>query len=111
MNEPLCGYIGWGDLTVSHGQLTLGDGPSPLQGMALGAGVPQDVGIWTMRTASIRRTGTRTLNAERLRAWQNGRDCVWKDNGVWDFDGAGSPVLLRPDHFTRVGGAECELYR
>jgi hypothetical protein len=103
MNEPLCGYIGWEDLTVPHGQLTLGDGPSPFQGMALGEGIPQAVGFWTMHTASIRRTSTRTLNTERIRAWRTGRECVWKENGVWALDGAGIPVFLRPDHFVRVG--------
>ena len=104
MNEPLCGFIGWGDLTVPSGQLTLGDGPTPLQGMLLGSGIPQEVGVWAMRTASIRRTGTRLINRERLRAWREGSDCVWRQNGVWDLDAAGAPVLLRPDHFVRVRG-------
>jgi hypothetical protein len=104
MNEPLCGYIGWETLTKPCGQLTLGEGPTPLQGMALGAGIPQEVGIWAMRTASIRRTGTRLINREGLRAWREGRDCVWRQNGVWDVDAGGAPVLLRPDHFVRVRG-------
>jgi hypothetical protein len=104
MNEPLCGYIGWETLTKPCGQLTLGEGPTPLQGMALGAGIPHEIGIWAMRTASIRRTGTRLINREGLRAWQGGRDCVWRQNGVWDLDGASAPVLLRPDHFARVRG-------
>jgi len=109
MNEPLCGYIGWGDLTAPHGQLTLGEGPTPLQGMALGAGIPQEVGFWTMHTASIRRTGTRTLNPERVHAWREGRECIWKDNGIWDLDAADTPVLLRPDHFVRVEGRSVDF--
>ena len=109
MNEPLCGYIGWNDLTVPHGQLTLGDGPTAFQGMALGAGIPQEVGFWTMRTASIRRTSARILNAQRARAWRSGRECIWKENGVWDLDPAGSPVLLRPDYFAQVGGRSVDF--
>ena len=104
MNEPLCGYIGWGNLEVPCGQLTLGEGPTPLQGMALGAGIPQSVGTWAMRAASIRRAGTRLINREGVRAWREGRDCVWRQNGVWDVDAGGAPVLLRPDHFVRVRG-------
>jgi hypothetical protein len=104
MNEPLCGYIGRGDLATPAGQLTLGEGPTPLQGMVLGAGIAQKVGLWEMKTASIRRTGTRLLNREGRRAWKEGRPCVWRDNGVWDVDAAGEPRLLRPDHFAWVRG-------
>jgi hypothetical protein len=111
MNEPLCGYIGWGDLTVPRGQLTLGDGPTPFQGMLLGAGIPQEVGTWAMRTARIRRAGTRLLNREGLRAWRQGRECVWRENGVWDLDAAGVPVLLRPDHFVTARGRGVDFTR
>jgi len=104
MNEPLCGYIGWSELTKPCGQLVLGEGPTPLQGMALGCGIPQEVGIWAMRTASISRSGTRVLNREGRRAWLPGRDCPWRAHGVWDVDAAGAPRLMKPDYFTRVRG-------
>ncbi|HTZ52525.1 MAG TPA: cellulase family glycosylhydrolase [Spirochaetia bacterium] len=104
MNEPLCGYIGWDDLQRPRGQLTLGEGPTPLQGMALGAGIPQEVGIWTMRTASISRSGTQLLNRQGRRAWKPGRDCPWRAHGVWDVDPSGMPRLLKPDYFCRVRG-------
>jgi hypothetical protein len=109
MNEPLCGYIGWSDLTVPRGHLTLGNGPTPLQGMLLAAGIPQDIGVWTMKATSLKRTHTRRLNVEGTRAWRNGFDCVWRGNGVWDFDATGAPVLLRPDHFVRVKGREIDF--
>ncbi len=73
MNEPLCGYIGWADLTVPCGQLTLGDGPTPFQGMLLGAGIAQEVGVWAMRTSGYLRpflerfaTAIRSASADAL---------------------------------------------
>jgi hypothetical protein len=111
MNEPLPGYIGCADLNRAWGQITLGDGPTPFQGMVLGAGVPQEVGVWKLGRASIRRTGSRLLNGARVRAWRMGEDCPWRRNGVWDFGNSGEPVLLRPDHFTRVNGRGIDFAR
>jgi hypothetical protein len=111
MNEPLPGYIGCTDLNRAWGQITLGDGPTPFQGMSLGAGVPQKVGVWRLGRASIRRTGFRLLNGARVRAWRPGEDCPWRRNGVWDFGDSGEPVLLRPDHFARVNGRGVDFAR
>ena len=104
LNEPLAGYIGWQDLNAAGGTLTLGACPTPLQAMLLAAGVPQEVGVWKLGIASIRRAGTTLLNAEGQRAWQQGCDCVWRQNGVWEMDVVGKPQLLRPDHFCRING-------
>ncbi len=104
MNEPLPGYIGCRDLTAARGDFQLGDSPSPFQGMALGAGIPQEVAVWKPGVFGFARSGTRILNAGGARAWREGRDCIWRENGVWDLDADGKPVLLRPDHFSRVRG-------
>jgi hypothetical protein len=104
MNEPLAGYIGWKDLQSRGGLLTLGDAPTPLQGMLLGAGLPQEVAVYRMRLLGPALSGGRLLNAAGRRAWREGNDCIWRQNGVWDLDGRGKPRLLRPDHFCRVRG-------
>jgi hypothetical protein len=104
MNELLPGYIGWQDLKAAGGVVLLGACPTPYQAMLLGAGLPQEVGVWGIGLASIRRKGKSLLNAGGQRAWQEGRPCIWQQNGVWDFDGAGRPHLLHPDHFCRVNG-------
>jgi hypothetical protein len=44
------------------------------------------------------------LNDARMRAWKEGFGCVWRQNGVWDFDASGTAQLLRPDHFTLANG-------
>ena len=99
MNEPLPGYIGWKDLERPGGIINLGDMPTAFQGMALGAGFPQEVGVWRMGFARIARSGTRVLNPQGVRVWAAGRECPWRNNGVWDLDRAGKPVLLQPDYF------------
>ena len=109
MNEPLPGYIGWKDLNAPGGIITLGACPSPFQGMLLGSGFPQEAGVYRLGFASIRRTATIRLNPTGLSAWLPGRQCIWKQNGLWDVDSAGTPVLLRPDHFTSVRGSSVDF--
>jgi hypothetical protein len=111
MNEPSSGFIGWEDLARSGGKLKLGAIPSPFQSMLLGEGRPQEVDIWEMGLRGARRTRTRTLNPEGLRAWRPGFNCVWRENGVWDFDDDGAPRLLRPDHFAHINGRTTDFAR
>ncbi|MGA2976922.1 MAG: cellulase family glycosylhydrolase [Spirochaetia bacterium] len=109
MNEPLPGYVGWKNLAEPGGIVSLGNAPTGFQGMLLGDGIPQEVGVWEMRFASIKRTHNRLVNRERRRAWRDGLPCVWRQNGVWDRGGDGAPVLLRPDHFARVDGRAADF--
>lgn len=99
MNEPWPGYIGWEDLTEPHAVPFLGEVPSPLQSMLLGSGIAQDVGQYTVGLFGTRLLGKRRVDPGGLRAWQRGRECVWRENGVWDIHESGQPVLLRPRHF------------
>jgi hypothetical protein len=106
MNEPSSGFIGWVDLNGTGGMLRLGESPTPFQAMLLGAGFPQEVEVWDMRITGPKLRGRRLVNPDGVRAWREGYDCVWKRNGVWDVDAGdagGTPRLLRPDHFSRVG--------
>lgn len=111
LNEPLRGFIGCSDLTALPGPLCLGETPSPFQAMLLGAGFAQEVELWAMRRFGLRRIGTRLVNPNGVRAWQDGRDCVWRQHGVWDVGPGGKPLLLRPDHFSHVGGRAIDFGR
>jgi hypothetical protein len=111
MNEPLAGYIGQHDLQKTFGLLQAGAAPTPFQGMLLGAGFPQEVAVWEQGLARQRNTGARLLNAAGLRAWQPDRSCVWRENGVWEIDEAGSPQLLRPSYFAAVDGQPVDFNR
>lgn len=111
LNEPLTGYIGCSELTHPSGAPLLGDSPSVLQGMALGEGIPQEVQVWKMGLASFTKTGTRWVNQEKVRAWKDGQECIWRQHGVWDVNNSGEPQLLKPDYFARVNGRAVDFQR
>jgi hypothetical protein len=111
MNEPLPGYIGWKNLESTGGVVTLGPCPTGLQGMALGDGIPQSVGIWKMRVARIARERTVMVNPGRRRAWRDGCACIWRKSGVWEVDQDGRPRLLKPEHFAVVNGRGVDFAR
>ncbi len=110
MNEPLKGYIGWKDLQATSGELNLGASPTPFQGMALGEGIPQEVTVMKLGRLGLKRSGTIRLDPGGAHAWQAGRDCIWRQHGVWDIDTSGNPQLLRPDYFTCVNGRNIDFY-
>ena len=111
MNEPHSGFIGCQDLEAPMGILLKGDAPTPLQAMLLGAGYAQDVAQWKVGYTGFRRAGSRVVNSNGHRAWLEGYDCVWRQNGVWEADAAGEPRLVHPDHFAQVGGRPVEFHR
>ena len=104
LNEPSPGYIGWPDLSAHEALLRLGESPTPLQSMALGAGYPQGVEIWSLGLRGPRRRDARLLNSAGTNVWLQGHPDIWREHGVWDVDGGGQPRLLRPDHFAQVDG-------
>jgi hypothetical protein len=104
LNEPSAGYIGWPDLGRHAGLLRQGDTPTPFQSMLLGAGYAQEIEVWRTGLGGVRRTRRRWIDPAGARAWRPGRDCLWRENGVWDLDGQGQPRLLRPRHFCEVQG-------
>jgi len=109
LNEPGSGFIGLADLmAVPTGLLVTGASPTPFQAMLLGAGYPQQVGIWEMGLAGPQQTDSVTLNPQGVSLWRDGYECVWKQNGVWSDEG-GQPRLLRPDHFVQVGGRQVDF--
>lgn len=111
MNEPLSGYIGWEDLNTSGGLLILGESPTSFQSMLLGEGIPQEVQTWKLGLIRIKRAGRHLLNKDRVRAWQEGVTCIWRRNGVWDFDSNGVPCLLQPNYFSQVKGRKVDIIR
>lgn len=103
-NEPQHGYVGLSDLRKRYGDLEMGIFPTPWQSMQLGSGYPQRVEVLRRGVFGAVVEGHVTLNQERESVWLPGRTCVWRENGVWDINKAGNPVLLKPDHFHCVDG-------
>jgi hypothetical protein len=104
LNEPSDGWIGNTDLAAHESELQLGESPTPYQSMLLGDGLPTEIDFYEIRGFGVRKTDTRVMNPEGMRAWQDGKVGVWRENGVWDYDSDGLPQLLRSDHFAQVEG-------
>jgi len=111
LNEPQRGYIGVKDLRPLYGVLDVGIVPTPWQSIQLGAGYPQIVKQLERTVFGTVNKGTVTLNKEKRSAWLPDRECVWKQNGVWNLDQAGNPVLLKPDYFYKVKEREVDFNR
>jgi hypothetical protein len=109
LNEPSDGWIGFADVREQDTTRQLGESPTPYQSMLLGDGRPTEVDFYEIKGLGVRRTGTRLLNPEGLRAWRDGVAGVWRENGVWEVDAMGRPRLLKPDHFARVGGCAVDF--
>ncbi|KAI9101783.1 glycoside hydrolase superfamily [Phlyctochytrium arcticum] len=110
MNEPHYGYIGL--KSIHHfdpmKDLHLGETPSALQSMALGAGISLDVDVWVKSWPwPTRKSHSRKANAGRISAWLPGHDCIWKEHGVWGLDEAGKPKALISDYFTKNRDGSC----
>jgi hypothetical protein len=109
LNEPGKGFLGWEDLRRPGGYVKVGALPSPFQSMLLGSGFSQAVEVWEARATGFRRIGSRILNGRRLRAWLPGRECPWREHGVWDVGPDGAPRCLRPDYFAARNGGRVDF--
>ncbi|EGZ21265.1 hypothetical protein PHYSODRAFT_299068 [Phytophthora sojae] len=114
MNEPSSGYLGLEDLSkhFHHGELKYDLAPTPFQGMALADGYQQVIQRWSNGANQHvlgRPDELVTVDPNGVRAWKQGRRCVWREEGIWDVDSmTGQPVLLRPDHFAGIMfGRDC----
>lgn len=112
LNEPSRGYIGYPDARRHAAPIfRYGSAPTIFQGMALAAGFPQTVDVYSLGPLGFQKTGRRIANPDGLSLWRAGAEPVWRQNGVWDADSRGRPVLLRPNHFGRVGNRTVDFDR
>ncbi|MBW6472476.1 MAG: cellulase family glycosylhydrolase [Anaerolineaceae bacterium] len=109
LNEPSNGWIGLPDLRENHGQLKLGEMPTPWQSILLGDGRQQEVEIWKVQMLGLRLTDWKMINQKELRAWQVGTECLWKQHGVWTTDDKNNPVLINPYYFSEVNGEKVDF--
>jgi hypothetical protein len=112
LNEPSPGYIGTDDLNKKAGTLLIkGNSPSIIQGMLLGAGIPQQVEVWKVGLTGTRPADTTVLNEKGISVWQEGVEPIWQQNGVWDEGEMGMYQIMRPNHFCKLNGRDVNFYR
>jgi hypothetical protein len=110
-NEPQKGYVGVRDLRLDMKTLRIGPTPTPWQSILLASGFPQRVPIFPLGLLGLPLKRHVLTNQQRENAWLPGRTCVWRENGVWDLTSDGTPHLLRPGHFARVGSEPADFGR
>lgn len=113
LNEPSSGYIGLPDISnrLESVKLLKGETPTAFQAMAAGAGFPQKVDVYDLGLTGFVKTGKKTLNPGREKAWLNGRKDIWEQHKVWGLDNNGTPVILQPQYFSKVNGHPVNFYR
>ena len=110
MNEPSHGFISWRDIRNTNRNLVnLHETPSPYQAMLLGCGIKQEVEYYHNPLPIWNTVKTSVIDPQGQGVWKDGYECVWKQNGVWDFDKNGEPRVLRPSHFIYVNNHEIDF--
>lgn len=106
LNEPSSGFIGVADLSqaASISPVLLGDVPTPFQSMLLSSGYSQKVPWYTLKLSGFEKNGMHVSNAEGISIWQEGREDIWKQHGVWNAEPGSDPLLLKKDYFSSVSG-------
>lgn len=109
LNEPHSGYIsiptirGWNYNTDLH----LGQFPTPLEGMAMGAGHPTEVATYVRSWPHPTRVSHREMgNTDGISAWAKsgplGGRCLWEAEGVWSWSAEKKrPIALQEDYFAK----------
>ncbi|TGK08858.1 glycosyl hydrolase family 35 [Leptospira fletcheri] len=111
LNEPSPGWIGKRNLGefsgFGFGKVTA---TSPFQEMFLSEGKSVNANQSYMLGFTGVNFGKSRLNSHSVRLWKEGKSCVWKDHGVWDYDPNGAPMLLKADYFYKYRGRKVEFY-
>lgn len=105
LNEPGEGYVG--HALAEPMSRHRGSAWSPLDGLAVAAGIPRKLGS---RNGEGRRI-EETMNAAGRSIWLPGREDPFRQGGAWDIDADGEARALRPDYFQRVGDRQVEITR
>ena len=106
LNEPGTGYVGHG-LTAPISR-RLGETWSPLDGLAVAAGVPRTV---ARRGFGGEPEASRVMNPTGVSIWLPGHEDPFRANGAWDIDAAGGAAALHDDYFQTVGGRPVAMER
>lgn len=106
LNEPGSGWIGR-RLTEDAAPLR-GEAWSPLDGLAVASGLTRDIPVQSLGGGATER---RVVNRDGVALWLPGRSDPFRAAGVWDIDGDGSAIALKPDHFRVVRGEAVDVER
>ncbi|KAK9787918.1 putative Glycoside hydrolase family 5 domain-containing protein [Seiridium cardinale] len=115
MNEPEAGYIGLQDISKTERDDTakIGSTPTPIHGMRMASGMPQEVHEFRLGSTGPHKTGKMSVVPEQscwLKKedprwkWQRSPEwplntCVWALHDVWSLE---TGELVKPDYFAKL---------
>ena len=97
MNEPNEGYVGVTDLRKCYWPIRSAYVLTGFQSLFIPSGFSDAVDFYS---GPFTYNHTEVANVNKLSAWKEGSECIWKQHGVWDIDPqTNQPVLKNPDYF------------
>ena len=103
-NEPNPGFIGCRDITkLEDFTLSLGPMPSPWESMQAAAGKAVKTASYIPFLKGPLKTGSVTLNPDKVPLFREGYTCPWKQAGVWIEEGS-ELKIIKKDHFAKYEG-------
>ncbi|MHA1804456.1 MAG: cellulase family glycosylhydrolase [Promethearchaeota archaeon] len=113
LNEPKQGWIErWvdGRDKENYAEL-LGHVITPIDAMALAAGIPREVGYQEIKGLGIKQTRKEILNKYKISCWLEGAEDIWRKEGVWDINDENQPIIIKNDHFCIINGKKVDFYK
>jgi hypothetical protein len=108
LNEPNSGYIGIEDLATYRSWLKVGHWHTAFETMLLASGYSREVPYNGYKGFALRKLRDEIVNPDSVSIWKEGKECVWKTNGVWN-DAGGKPELLSGNYFTTHNGKKVDF--
>ncbi|MHA1341351.1 MAG: cellulase family glycosylhydrolase [Promethearchaeota archaeon] len=112
LNEPSQGWIGIKvDGSNYNYKETLGHAMTPIDAMAIGAGIPRSVGYRIVKRFGIKEIRKDLLNPNKISCWFSDLGDIWRKEGVWEIDENNEPKILNNDYFMEVNGHTVDFYK
>lgn len=111
LNEPEQGWIekfvdGTGKERVDE----LGLAFSPIDAMLTGSGFTRTVGFKEVKGIGIKETRKDVVNKGKISCWLDGKEDIWRKEGIWDLDKNRVPIILKNDHFVKRNDTKVDFY-
>ncbi len=107
-NEPSSGYIGIKDLN-SYGELLNGIVPTYFQGMVAGGGNSVEVSRYKFELTGPKEVEKFMLNPLKKSAWNENKNDIWSNVGIWSYDNDGKPLISKPNYFFLRNGRKVDF--
>jgi len=104
LNDLIPGWIGMKvDGAGYNFSETIGYALKPIDAICLASGFSRMVPLQELKRFGIKKTRQEELNKEKISAWKENMECIWKKENVWQVNDQGDPIILDNDYFIPKG--------